>query len=271
MIEYRDVSFAYPGASSRPALSGVDITIGAGESVVVVGRNGSGKSTLAQLANGLLLPLSGRVEVDGIPTGAADTIWDLRSKVGLVFQNPDNQIVGTMVEEDVAFGPENMGLPRDEIRRRVDDALRQVGLTGLESREPHQLSGGQKQRLAIAGALALQPAYLVLDEPTSMLDPTGRQDVLTVLAELRQRGVGVLHITHHLEDAAAADRVVALDAGRVAFNGSPDDLFSDEERLSDLGIRLPALAQLASRLRQHGVSIPSGPLDVEGVVNSLWP
>jgi len=267
----RDVTFAYPGTEGPAALSGVSLGLHPGELVVVLGRNGSGKSTLARLLNGLLLPDSGTVEVDGLSTSSADGIWEIRRTVGLVFQNPDNQIVGTLVEEDVAFGPENLGLPRDELRSRVDTALAAVGLTGLERREPHLLSGGQKQRLAIAGALALDPAYLVLDEPTAMLDPRGRADVLRVLANLRARGTGIMHVTHHVEDAADADRVVVLDGGRAAFEGTADVLFGDLERLKTLGLDIPPVGLLARRLHDAGAPIPVTAVRADDVVEALWP
>jgi len=189
--------------------------------------------------NGLLVPDFGSVSVDGLSTASAEDIWEIRRRVGMVFQNPDNQIVGTFAEEDVAFGPENLGLPRDELRVRVDSALASVGLTGVERREPHLLSGGQKQRLAIAGALALDPEYMVLDEPTAMLDPVGRSDVLCVMDALRSRGTGIVHITHQLADAARADRAVVLDAGLVVYEGSPSGLLGDASLLASLGLDMP--------------------------------
>jgi energy-coupling factor transport system ATP-binding protein len=270
MIEFIDVSYEYRTAE-RPvaALRGVSTTLSPGELVCVLGPNGSGKSTLARLANGLLRPGHGSVIVDGIGTDDRSREWDVRSRVGLVFQNPDNQIVGTTVEEDVAFGPENLGVEREVMRERVTRALETVGLAGLEQREPHTLSGGQKQRLAIAGALALSPAYLVLDEPTAMLDLQGRTDVLEVLGTLRDQGTGIMHITHHLADAATADRVLVLAAGSVAYDGAPSRLLGDLAMLDALGLTLPPVGRLAAALRGRGVPVPSDALTAERVVTGL--
>jgi energy-coupling factor transport system ATP-binding protein len=270
MIRFESVAFAYrTPAATVEALRGVSFELAQGGTTVVLGANGSGKSTLARLANGLLLPGAGRVEVDGLDTRSADSIWELRRRVGLVFQNPDNQIVGTTVEEDVAFGLENLGLPRAEMRERIGDALEMVGLLGYESREPHLLSGGQKQRLALAGALAMRPRYLVLDEPTSMLDSAGRSDVLEVLRRLRAQEHGILHVTHDLSDMVSADSVVVLSGGEVAFCGTPAEMLSDPERLAAWGLALPPIALLASELRELGVPVPAATLDAEGVVRAL--
>jgi len=270
MIAFDDVGYEYelPGGTVT-ALRHVTTSLAPGEFVCVLGANGSGKSTFARLSNGLLRPASGTVTVDGMRTDDPVYEWDVRSRVGLVFQNPDNQIVGTTVEEDVAFGPENLGVERQEMRERVDAALRTVGLAGLESREPHTLSGGQKQRLAIAGALALAPAYLVLDEPTAMLDLQGRSDVLEVLAALRDQGTGILHITHHLADASTADRVLVLDAGSVAYDGPPGSLFEDTGLLARCGLALPPVGELAAALRDAGVPVPADALVAERVVAAL--
>jgi energy-coupling factor transport system ATP-binding protein len=270
MIEFIDVSYEYRTAE-RPvaALQGVSATLAQGELVCVLGPNGSGKSTLARLANGLFRPVRGSVIVDGIGTDDRSREWDVRSRVGLVFQNPDNQIVGTTVEEDVAFGPENLGVERGVMRERVTRALETVGLAGLEQREPHTLSGGQKQRLAIAGALALSPAYLVLDEPTAMLDLQGRTDVLEVLGTLRDRGTGIMHITHHLADAAAADRVLVLAAGAIAYDGDPSHLLGDPAILDAYGLDLPPVGRLAAALRDAGVPVPPDALTAERVVAGL--
>ena len=270
MIEFTDVTFEYSSGERRVrALGGVSASLGPGELVVVFGANGSGKSTLAKLANGLLRPEAGQVLVDGMDTRDANRVWDIRSRVGLVFQNPENQIVATTVEEDVAFGPENLGVAPAAIRERVTSALATVGLTGLEQREPHTLSGGQKQRLAIAGALALDPAYLVLDEPTALLDLQGRADVLDVLSALRDRGTGILHITHQLADAATADRVLVLEAGAVAFDGSPGRLLGSPELLGRLGLALPPVGVLAAGLRSLGIAVPADALTAERVVAAL--
>ncbi len=270
MIELREVSVTYPGAD-RPALDAVSLRVDPGETVALLGPNGSGKSTLARLCNALLLPSTGVASVDGMDTVDPGRVWDIRSRVGFVQQNPDNQIVGTVVEEDVAFGPENLGVPTQELRGRVDAAIAAVGLTGLERREPHLLSEGQKQRLAIAGALALQPAYLVLDEPTAMLDGAGRADVLDTLRALRSSGVGIVHITHHLEDVVDADRAVVLVNGRIVFEGGPLDLFADPDLATSLGVELPPLAILVRELRESGIDIPPGIPSPELIAEAIWP
>ena len=269
MIEFQNVSYTYPGADG-PALVDVSLRLGPGEIVVLVGANGSGKSTLARLCNGLFVPDSGSVVVDGMSTEDGGRVFDIRSRVGLVQQNPDNQIVGTVVEEDVAFGPENLGVAPDELRIRVDESLAAVGMTGMERREPHLLSEGQKQRLAVAGALAMRPDYVVFDEPTAMLDPHGRSDVLGVMQRLRTSGHGILHITHHLDDVASSDRVVALADGSVRFDGSSVDLFEDPVLLESLGLELPPLSKAARRLRDLGFSMPVSVSDASDLVEALW-
>lgn len=272
MLSFDNITFAYHTAPDGVrALDGVTFSVEPGEEVAVVGPNGSGKSTLARLANGILLPGRGSVLVDGIATSDEARIRELRERVGIVFQHPDDQIVATSVEDDVAFGPENLGLVREVIRSRVDDALEAVGLTGLERREPHLLSGGQKQRLAIAGALAMQPTYLVLDEPTSMLDPEGRADVLGIVGRLRAAGRGILHITHDLADVATADRVVVLNAGVVEFDGSLEGLFGEPELLASCGLELPPSARLAAELRKFGAPVSAGVIAPEALVEALWP
>lgn len=269
MIELVEACFTYPG-SDAPALGPVSLEIAQGQTVALLGPNGSGKSTLARLTNALFLPSAGVVRVDGIDTRDETRVWDIRSRVTFVQQNPENQIVGTVVEEDVAFGPENLGVERSEVRRRVDEALAAVGLSGLERREPHLLSEGQKQRLAIAGALALRPAYLVLDEPTAMLDGVGRRDVLGVLGVLRSSGVSILHVTHHLADVVDADRAVVLRDGLVAFDGAPATLMSDPLLVQALGLDMPALSRLAFELKELGVPVPDSARDVDSVVDAIW-
>lgn len=270
MIEFLDVGYDYPAPDGPVmAVCAIATTVAPGELVCVLGPNGSGKSTLARLANGLLRPSRGAVIVDGISTDEPSRVWDVRSRVGLVFQNPDNQIVGTTVEDDVAFGPENLGIDRSLMRHRVTDALEIVGLAGLEAREPHTLSGGQKQRLAIAGALAMAPRYLVLDEPTAMLDLQGRADVLAVLATLREQGVGIIHITHHLADVRVADRVLVLAEGSLAHDGPPSQLLSSHQMLASLGLVLPPIGRLAASLRKAGLPVPLGALTAEEVVAGL--
>lgn len=272
MISIQSVSFAYETAEgSRRALSDVSLTVEPGKLVAVLGGNGSGKSTLARLCDGLLLPAEGSVTVDGMDTREGDTLWDIRSRVGMVFQDPDNQIVGTVVEEDVAFAPENLGLPREEIRKRVDEALAAVGLTDLRRREPHRLSEGQKQRLAVAGVLAMRPAYVVFDEPTAMLDPQGRRDVTAMMERLRGEGRGILHVTHDLMHVPSADEVLVLAEGRVAFAGTPEDLLSRPDVLAAAGLALPPIGVLAEELRRRGAPVPVDAMDAESVVAAIWP
>jgi energy-coupling factor transporter ATPase len=270
LIRFDDVSYSYRAQSGEYAVCGVSFALGAGEMLAILGANGSGKSTLARLCNGLLLPSSGSVVVDGVDTSDDDRAFEVRSAVGMVFQHPEDQIVATAVEDDVAFGPENLGLPRAEIRARVDEALEQVGLTGLERREPHLLSGGQKQRLAIAGALAMQPAYLVFDEPTSMIDSQGRAEVAEVLRRLRTSGRGVLLITHDVAEASMADRVIVLAGGRTVFEAAPDALVGHPD-LASWGLELPPLSVLARELRALGLSAPAVPDDPAMLVTQLCP
>ena len=271
MIRFEDIAFRY-GSEERAvsALHGVTFGVGTGEQVAVLGANGSGKSTLVRLANGILLPHVGAVTVDGIDTRDEARSRDLRQRVGIVFQRPDDQIVATSVEDDVAFGPENLGLPREEIRTRVGGALAAVGLTGQERREPHTLSGGQKQRVAIAGTLAMHPAYLVLDEPTSMLDSRGRADVLAIVSRLVATGTGVLHVTHDLADVARADRVLVLDCGTIAFEGTVAELVVRPDVLEAAGLELPPVAALAERLAALGAPVQRGELDFQTVAAALW-
>lgn len=252
------------------ALDAVSLAIYRGEFVAVLGANGSGKSTLARHLNALLLPDAGQVLVDGLDTRDAQRVWSVRERVAMVFQNPDNQIVAAVVEEDVAFGPENVGLPPAEIRRRVSDALAEVGLTELRRRAPSALSGGQKQRLAIAGALALRPACLVLDEPTAMLDPAGRQEVLATVRRLRaESGMTVVYITHAMDEAALADRVIVLSRGQVALTGTPREVLTRPDLLGPLGLEPPPAAVAAERLRRAGLGLPPDILTLEELVDAL--
>lgn len=273
LIRVEDLVFRYEGdASVSPVLDHVSLDVAHGEFIAVLGRNGSGKSTLARHLNGLLLPSAGSVAVDGLSTAHPEQVWAIRTRVGMVFQNPDNQIVATTVEEDVAFGPENLGLPPAEIARRVDEALEAVGLLELRTREPHLLSGGQKQRLAIAGALALAPACLVLDEATAMLDPAGRQEVARVVERLHQeRGMSVVWITHFMDEAARAQRVVIMQGGRLAMQGAPHEVLTDADRLRTLGLELPPAVEAADALRKAGVPVPAGILTLEELAQAIWP
>jgi energy-coupling factor transport system ATP-binding protein len=271
-IKTDQVSFAYPThqGSATLALNGVSLTVARGEFVAVLGMNGSGKSTLARHLNALFLPTEGKVWVDGMDTAEEKNLWPIRDRVGMVFQNPDNQIVAAIVEEDVAFGPENQGMPPEEIRRRVAEALAAVGMTHMRERAPHLLSGGQKQRVAIGGALALRPACLVLDEPTAMLDPSGRQEVVEVVRRLnREFGMAVIWITHFMEEAALADRVVVMAGGQVQLEGSPREVFVQTQRLRELRLDVPAAVAAAERLRAAGVELPQEILTLEELVDAL--
>ena len=273
IIRTENLQYAYPadeGAEPVLALKGVDLTIEQGSFVVVLGHNGSGKSTLAKTLNGVLLPCGGHVYVEGMDTLDEHLLLAIRRTVGMVFQNPDNQIVANVVEEDVAFAPENLGVPSEEIRRRVDDALKAVGMYEFREHAPHLLSGGQKQRIAIAGVIAMQPRCIVLDEPTAMLDPIGRADVLrTIKALNRQRGVTVVLITHHMDEAAQADRLVVMTKGRVIADGAPKEIFQDVEGLKAVGLTVPETTQLLWELRQEGLDVPLDALSDEECAQAL--
>ncbi len=252
------------------ALVDVDVAIEGGEFIAVVGPNGSGKSTLAKHFNALLLPTSGRVLVGGIDTRDQARMWEVRRMAGMVFQNPDNQIVATTVEEDVAFGPENLGVPPADIGTRIEQALRWVGMLEHRRHAPHLLSGGQKQRVAIAGVLAMKPRCLILDEATAMLDPVGRDEVMATVKWLnREEGLTVVHITHFMDEAAEADRVLVMDRGQVRFAGAPREVFSRPTELRQIGLDLPAMAELADRLRRAGLEVPAGVTSVEEMVDLL--
>lgn len=259
LIRVEGLHFTYLSGTGRPvpALRGIDLEIAAGEHVALIGPNGSGKSTLARLLNALLLPTSGRVFVKGMDTADPAFRQAIRQTVGMVFQNPENQFVATVVEEEVAFGPENLGVPEEELRARVEWALRVTGLSELRHRSPAHLSGGQKQRLALAGVLAMRPEVLILDEATSMLDPAGRRAVREIVAELHAAGMAVVSITQAMEEAAEAQRVIVLHEGRVALEGPPSRVFADPERLYALGLDLPPMVHLARMLRAHIPSFPS--------------
>ena len=254
-----------------PALRGVDLAIERGSFVVVLGHNGSGKSTLAKTFNGVLLPTGGHVYVDGMDTADEDKLLAIRRTVGMVFQNPDNQIVANVVEEDVAFAPENLGVPTEEIRRRVDEALRLVDMSAFVRHAPHLLSGGQKQRIAIAGVIAMEPACIVLDEATAMLDPVGRREVLTAVHRLnRERGTTVVLITHHMNEAEDADRVIVMDDGRVAMDGTPREIFTRVEELRAMGLTVPDTVDLLDRLRRDGWDVPLDALTAEACADAVF-
>ena len=248
VIEYTKYDESGKPSSSKRALDGVSLNIEKGSFVAVVGMNGSGKSTLAKCLNGLILPVEGSVTVDGMNTADDETIWNIRSKVGMVFQNPDNQLVSSIVEDDVAFGPENLGIEPGEIRRRVDDALRKVGMYEKKDKSAHMLSGGQKQRIAIAGAVAMRPECIVFDEPTAMLDPAGRERVMDIIEELNSEGITVVLITHFMEEALEADRVIVLRNGRLLADGTPEMIFADAQLVNDAGLEMPPVVELRERL-----------------------
>ncbi|SMB88953.1 energy-coupling factor transport system ATP-binding protein [Thermanaeromonas toyohensis ToBE] len=270
MLCFRGVSFSYPGVP-RPALQDVTFTLAPGEFVVVMGPNGSGKSTLTRLGNGLLLPAQGEVVVDGLNTKDPAALPRVRQRVGLVFQDPDNQMVAATVEEDVAFGPENLGLPPEEIKRRVEEALDTLGIANLRHRPPHRLSGGQKQKVALAGILAMEPQYILLDEATAMLDPRSREEVLGLLNFLcREQGIGLLLVTHLPEEALVADRVVVLYEGVIWKEGTPEEVFSQPEELVERGLEAPQTVLLAQRLARRGLKLPYKALRPEELAQALW-
>ena len=273
MIKTENLKFAYPADEGQKqifALQGVDLRIEKGSFVVVLGHNGSGKSTLAKTFNGVLLPVGGRVYVGGMDTTDENLLLAIRQHVGMVFQNPDNQIVANVVEEDVAFAPENLGVPSEEIRRRVDDALHAVGMDEFVRHAPHLLSGGQKQRIAIAGVIAMEPDCIVLDEATAMLDPIGRQEVLSTVHRLnREKGITVVLITHHMNEAELADRVVVMDNGCVAMDGTPREVFAQVDELRCMGLTVPDTVDLLDRLKKGGLDVPLDALTVEECADAI--
>lgn len=272
-ISLKDVYFSYSESDEQPkryAVNGVSLDIEKGEFLAIIGHNGCGKSTIAKHLNAMLLPDSGKVYVDGDDTADESKAYDVREKVGLVLQNPDNQLVASIVEEDVAFGPENLGVAPEEIRERVDNALKAVGMYEYRSHAPHKLSGGQKQRVAIAGILAILPECIVLDEPTAMLDPNGREEVLSTLIKLnREKNMTVVLITHYMDEAVLADRVVVMDSGKVLTQGTPDEVFSQVELLKKHRLDVPQSAELAHKLRGCGVKIDKIPLNNDECVKML--
>ena len=273
IIETKSLTFSYPadeGEEPVLVLKGVDLAIEKGSFVVVLGHNGSGKSTLAKTFNGILPPVGGKVYVAGMDTSDENLLLAIRSTVGMVFQNPDNQIVANVVEEDVAFGPENLGVPSPEIRSRVDEALAAVGMSGFARHAPHLLSGGQKQRIAIAGVLAMEPACIVLDEATAMLDPVGRREVLSAVHRLNQeKGITVVLITHHMNEAEEADRVIVMDDGKVAMDGTPRQVFTRVDELRSMGLTVPDTVDLLDRLRKDGLDVPLTALTVEACADAI--
>ncbi len=269
--EHLDYIYNEGEEDQRQVLFDIDLKVKPGEFVAVLGHNGSGKSTLAKHFNAILLPAGGTVYVDGIDTRDEEKLFDIRRRVGMVFQNPDNQLVATIVEEDVAFALENLGVPPAEIRERVDDALRTVGMYEYREHAPHQLSGGQKQRIAIAGVIAMKPACIVMDEPTAMLDPKGRREVISTVKTLNQEnGTTVVLITHFMDEAVQAGRVVVVDNGRILMDGPPREVFSQVELLKSVGLDVPQAAELAFELRQSGIPMPGDILTEEECVEALY-
>ena len=256
----------------KRAIDGVDVDIKKGDFVAVLGHNGSGKSTLAKHVNGLLLPTEGTVWVGDMDTRAEEHIWDVRKTAGMVFQNPDNQIIGNIVEEDVGFGPENIGVPTEEIWKRVEASLKAVGMTAYRLQSPNKLSGGQKQRVAIAGVMAMKPECIILDEPTAMLDPNGRKEVIRTIHELnRTEGITVLLITHYMEEAIEADRIIVMDDGRIVMDGLPREIFSRVKELKSHGLDVPQVTELAWELKEAGIPLADGILSREELVEQLVP
>ena len=256
----------------KRAIDGVDVDIKKGDFVAVLGHNGSGKSTLAKHVNGLLLPTEGTVWVGDMDTRDEEHIWDVRKTAGMVFQNPDNQIIGNIVEEDVGFGPENIGVPTEEIWKRVEESLKAVGMTAYRLQSPNKLSGGQKQRVAIAGVMAMKPECIILDEPTAMLDPNGRKEVIRTIHELnRAEGITVLLITHYMEEAIEADRIIVMDDGRIVMDGQPREIFSRVKELKSHGLDVPQVTELAWELKEAGIPLADGILSREELVEQLVP
>lgn len=269
MIKVKDLTYRYNSTDEQPALNKVSLEIEAGQWVAIIGHNGSGKSTLAKALDGLIEPEAGIIEVAGLKL-TAKTVWEVRNHIGMVFQNPDNQFVGADVEGDVAFGMENRGLARSEMVRRVKQALAAVNMTAYAKHEPVRLSGGQKQRVAIAGVLALQPDVIIFDESTSMLDPEGRQDIIDLMSKLNQEGFTIISITHDIDEASLAQRVIVLDDGQIIADQKPADLFAKGQALIELGLDVPYPEKLKHELSKSGLRVPTKYLDEEGMVAWLW-
>ena len=274
-IEIKNLTFEYRSSSEdkeakkERAIDGVNLSIDKGEFVAVIGKNGSGKSTLAKMINGILLPKDGSVTVDGMLTEDQDKIYDIRSRVAMVFQNPDNQIVSSIVEDDVAFGPENLGIPPDEIRIRVDEALKSVDMYDYRKKAPHRLSGGQKQRIAIAGAIAMKPECIIFDEPTAMLDPDGKRKVMEIIKNLNAKGIGVILITHFMEEAIKAPRIVVMKKGRIIKDDTPAAFFSDIDAVKNAGMELPVVIDLRKRLNESGIKMDSDIIKEEEFIDAF--
>ncbi|WP_034551743.1 energy-coupling factor ABC transporter ATP-binding protein [Carnobacterium funditum] len=270
IITLKNISYQYHTTDTRPALNNISLSIEAGEWVAIIGHNGSGKSTLAKTINGLIAPNQGEVTVGGLVL-SEQNIWEIRKLVGMVFQNPDNQFVGSTVQDDVAFGLENQGIPRDEMIQRVFDAIERVKMTEFMEKEPARLSGGQKQRAAIAGVVALRPAIIILDEATSMLDPQGRQEVLSTVKAIKEKAnLTVISITHDIDEAANANRVIVIKNGELVQEGTPEEIFASGEKLIEMGLDLPFPEKLKLSLKERGIDVPAEYLTEEGMVDWLW-
>ncbi|EOU2058911.1 TPA: energy-coupling factor transporter ATPase [Clostridium perfringens] len=273
MIKSEDLVFKYVNTeeqTEKVAINHVSMEVKKGEFLVILGHNGSGKSTMAKHMNALLLPSGGKMYVDGLDTSDIENIWEVRRRAGMVFQNPDNQLVATIVEEDVAFGPENLGVDPKEIRERVDDSLKAVGMYEYRKHAPHLLSGGQKQRIAIAGILAMRPKCIVLDEPTAMLDPSGRNEVMKTIKEVNKKfGITIILITHYMDEAAQADRIIVMDKGEKVMEGVPREIFSQVKKIKSIGLDVPQVTELAYELQKEGVDISTEILNTDEMVNAL--
>ena len=270
MINVQDVKFRYDPEQPGYAVDGVSMQVRRGEFVAVLGANGCGKSTLAKHFNAILLPEKGTVLVEDMDTRTEDHLYDIRQKVGMVFQNPDNQIVATIVEEDVAFALENLGVPAPEIRERIDESMKLAGIYEQKDKSPHKLSGGQKQRVAIAGVIAMRPDCLVLDEATAMLDPRGRRQVMKTIRQLREAGISIVAITHYMEEAAQADRVLVMSRGRIVMEGTPEQVFSQTERLHSYHLDVPQAAELRDELVKAGIPMPQNVITPEACAEALY-
>ncbi|MFQ9977407.1 energy-coupling factor transporter ATPase [Clostridium cadaveris] len=273
MIKSENLTYKYfheDENEEKFAVNGVNLNVDRGEFLVILGHNGSGKSTIAKLMNALLLPSSGTIYINGMDSKDSDNLWNIRSSAGMVFQNPDNQLVATIVEEDVAFGPENLGVDPKEIRQRVDSSLKKVGMYEYRRHAPHLLSGGQKQRVAIAGILAMRPKCIVLDEPTAMLDPSGRKEVIKTIKELnKEYGITIVLITHYMEEAVEADRIIVMDDGKVLMEGKPRDVFSKVREMKKIGLDVPQVTELAYELKKSGIDVSEKILTINEMVNAL--
>ena len=275
MIKIENLTYIYPQGEDeteeKKALDNLSIEIKKGEFVAILGHNGSGKSTLGKLLNAQIMPTSGDIWVDDINSKNEDSIWDIREKCSMVFQNPDNQMVATTVEEEVAFGPENLAVPNPELRERVDNAIDLVGMTDFKKRNPSNLSGGQKQRVSIAGVIAMLSDYIIFDEPTAMLDPKGRKDVINLVKDLNKKyGKTIIYITHYMEEAVLADKIIVLDKGRKALEGSSREVFSQVSKMKELGLAVPQVTEVAYELKNKGITLDKLPLNIEEFLETIW-